>query len=143
MDNQRPCACCGQPFEVNPRARSRHVFCRETACQGERRRRSQQLRRAKQRRARERRADYMRSYRASRPDYRRREAERAATRRARRMRRAEAEDPEKPPDESAKAASPGVGPWRAFVEVVGGPDGPEVRVVTEAGFTLRLAAAVG
>lgn len=82
----------------------------------------------------------MRSYRASRPDYRQREAKRAA---ARRMRHAEAEDPEKPPGESAKATSAGVGPWRAFVEVVGGPDGLEVRVVTEAGFTLRLAAAVG
>ncbi len=144
MDNQRPCACCGQPFEVNRRARSRHLFCREAACQRERRRRAQQLRRAKQRRARESRADYMRGYRASRPDYRRREAERAAARRAqRRLRHAETEDPERPPGESPKAASPSVGPWRAFVEVVGGPDGPEVRVVTEAGFTLRLAAAVG
>lgn len=141
MDNQRPCACCGQPFEVNPRARSRHTFCRETACQGERHRRSQQLRRTKQRRARERRAEYMRSYRASRPDYRQREAERAAARRAqRRLRHAEAEDP---PAESRKAASPGFGPWPAVVEVFAGPGGPEVRVVTEAGFTIKLAAAVG
>ncbi len=144
MDVERPCACCGRPFELNPRARSKHLFCREAACQRERRRRAQKLRRASRRRARESRADYMKRYRDSRPDYRRREAERAAARRVqRRPRRAEAGgEPEgEPAVEGPKPASPGFGPWRAVVEVVGGPDGPEVRVVTEAGFTLRRAAA--
>ena len=140
MDSQRPCASCDRLFEVNPRARSEHLFCQELACQRERRRRAQKLRRASRRRAREERADYMKRYRATRSDYRRREAERAATRRAqRRARRGVAE--RAPPVESPEATSPGFGPQQAVVEVVEGPDGPEVRVVTEAGFTLRLAAA--
>ena len=134
MESQRPCVCCGKPFELNPRSRSTHRFCRARACQRERKRRAQKQRRASEVGGRASRAEYMRRYRAQRPDYRQREAERAAARRA------QARAPSPPevvaPSPGAAAALP------ASVKVVGAPAWPEVQVVTEAGVTLRLAVEV-
>lgn len=155
MGSQGRCSHCSQPFEVNPRARSSHSYCREAACQRERRRRAQQLRRSSGRRAREGRAEYMRRYRTSRPAYRKREAERAAEarRRQRRPAKARASTSGEGATAAQARASPrartpdrgeaGLGPWRGVVEVIRGPGGPVVRVLTEAGFTVRLAAEAG
>ncbi len=129
METQRLCACCGKPFELNPRSRSTHRFCRARACQRERKRLAQKQRRDSEVRKRISRAEYMRRYRAQRPDYRQREAERATARRA-----------------QARAAEPSeLEAVSALPAPVGGA-GPlaraELRVVTEAGVTLRLAVAV-
>lgn len=126
MGSKGKCAVCGEAFEVNPRARRTHACCCSSICQAERKRRAQKSRRARGG-PRTSRAGYMKAYRATRPDYRRREAALAATRRQR------------IDDVGAEAEVEG-GPWPASVQVVGGA---EVHVVTEAGFTLKLAGANG
>lgn len=86
---KRRCACCGEGFEVNPRAKKTHRYCLSEPCQRERRRLAQKARREHERQERARpsrtsrrsRADYMRDYRRHNAAYRERERLRAAARR--------------------------------------------------------------
>lgn len=69
---ERPCARCGDPFRVNPRAGKTHRYCSKDDCQGERCRVAQRDRRARDGRpplsetGRKSHAAYMKSYRQTR-----------------------------------------------------------------------------
>ncbi len=127
MQSRHACACCGALFDMNPRARTAHAFCREPDCQRERRRAAQRRRRSGQGRSWESRAVYMRQYRAARPGYRRADA---AGRQARRRReRAEVE---------RAVTEAGFEPCRAKVYLSQRLGEVELQAVTEAGFTLKL-----
>ncbi len=142
MQSRHACACCGAPFDMNPRARTAHAFCREPDCQRERRRAAQRRRRSGQGRSWENRAAYMRQYRAARPGYRKADA---AGRQARRRReRAEAKRAEARRAEAGRAEAKravteaGLEPCRAEVYLSRRLGEVELRAVTEAGFTLKL-----
>lgn len=117
----RPCAHCGQVFRPNPRARATHSHCAKSECQRERRRDSQQRRRAR--------------------DGRPRMSEDEKARHAARMRaKRKSEDKQDGVMEAGSVGEP------AIVYVVRGP-GPvtRLRVVTKAGpeVVVEAAAAAG
>lgn len=137
---ERLCACCGDGFRVNPRARATHSYCAKTRCQGERRRVGQSRRRECEGRpalseaGTAHHAAYMKQYRDDHPAYRAHEN----------RQRREREPAVEAVDGAVREAGSSVD--RAVVYVVSGR-GPMIRlrVVTEGGLdvTVRLPEASG
>lgn len=75
MEEDRPCARCGELFRVNRRAQATHSYCPKSECQRERRRVGQLARRARDGRpelsdaGKAHHTAYMRSYRRRRKGY--------------------------------------------------------------------------
>jgi hypothetical protein len=132
---ERRCAGCGEPLELNHRSRGTHRWCRRPECQRARKAQTQRERRAcaeaPTKATRRQRAAYMHAYRAEHPEYRAREA------RARRERRRAGG---RAGDGTARRNEAGSTELAQAIYVDAGQDGARrLRVVTEAGSVLTLA----
>lgn len=126
MEEQRSCARCGAPLQLNTRARATHRFCRSVDCQRERRRVAQEARRAAcssglSTTGKAAWAAYMKRYREAHAAYREREREAARRRR----------------NEAGSSCVP------AKVYLLPGPGAElRVRVVSEAGLAVTMGTGV-